>query len=82
MEVLPQQHALVTAKRNIRYLWWVTLLGGTEAPIFWPDQQSCEVCCLLGANIQVNAESEPLLVKSMDYYPLVPSHVAMNDTAS
>jgi len=43
-----------------------SLLKGTEVPIFRPDREAREVCCLPGAKVQVVAERLPLLVKSTD----------------
>lgn len=68
----------VTIKINIEYLQWVTLLKGTETPKCWPDKESQELCCLPRARIHDVAEGVPQLLKSMDYYLLLPYHMWVN----
>lgn len=48
-----------------------SLLGGTGAPISWPDVLSREVCCLLGAGIRVVTERLPSLVEDTKHYLLL-----------
>lgn len=59
-----------------------SLLGGTEVPIYQPDRESQEVCCLPGAKVRDVSERVSQLVKSTDCYPLLLFHVGMNDTTS
>lgn len=58
------------------------LLNSIEAPLCWPDWESWDICCLLGAKIWDAAERVPQLMSSMDYYPLFLFHVSRDYTAS
>lgn len=57
-----------------------SLLRGTEATIYCPDNFSREICCLPGACISDVTDRLSSLVNPTDYYLLVLFHVGYNDT--
>lgn len=54
-----------------------TPLKGTEDPFSQADNESQEVCCLLGAKIRDIAKRVLQLIKIMDYNPLLLFHDSM-----
>lgn len=80
-KTLPAAHSGYLKKK-----WWVLVVGNsqlrvTEAPVCWPDRESHEVYCLLGAKIWNIAKRVPQLVRSTGYYLLLLIHVGTNDTS-
>lgn len=57
-------------------------LRGTQEPICCSDREPWELWCLLGPKVWDVVKRVPQLVKSTDFYALLPFHVGINDTAN